>query len=77
MEKVNGKELTYVEFVEKYIDRNQPVILTGLTGDWPACRDWVSAEGKPNLQFFSDHFGGSRVQVNPTARRRCCSAGIS
>ncbi|KAK4437293.1 2-oxoglutarate and iron-dependent oxygenase JMJD4 [Sesamum alatum] len=63
VEKVNGKELSYADFVEKYLARNQPVILTGLTEDWQACKDWVSDDGKPNLRFFSTHFGGSRVQV--------------
>ncbi|KAG6384783.1 hypothetical protein SASPL_153601 [Salvia splendens] len=69
VEKVNGKELTYAEFVEKYLDRNQPIILTGLTDDWRACRDWVSGDGKPNLRFFSDQFGSSRVQVADCATR--------
>ncbi|KAK6148334.1 hypothetical protein DH2020_019246 [Rehmannia glutinosa] len=32
-------------------------------GDWRACKDWVFGDGKPNLRFFSTHFGGSRVQV--------------
>ncbi|KAH6770616.1 2-oxoglutarate and oxygenase superfamily protein [Perilla frutescens var. hirtella] len=63
VEKVNGKELAYSEFIENYLKKNQPVILTGLTDDWRACKDWVSGEGMPNLRYFSDHFGGSRVQV--------------
>ncbi|XP_019153066.1 PREDICTED: jmjC domain-containing protein 4 isoform X2 [Ipomoea nil] len=63
VEKVNGKELSYVEFAEKYMGQNQPVVLTGLMDDWRACRDWVTDGGKPNLQFFSTHFGTSKVQV--------------
>ncbi|KAI3454456.1 hypothetical protein Pfo_011119 [Paulownia fortunei] len=63
VQKVKGKELSYTDFVEKYMARNQPVILTGLMDDWRACKDWVSDDGKPNLRFFSAHFGGSRVQV--------------
>lgn len=63
VEKVNGKELSYSDFAEKYLARNQPVIITGLTEAWRACKDWVSDDGKPNLRFFSDHFGSSRVQV--------------
>ncbi|KAL3824869.1 hypothetical protein ACJIZ3_020898 [Penstemon smallii] len=63
VEKVNGKELSYVEFAQKYLSKNQPVILTGLTNDWRACRDWVSDDGKPDLRFFSAHFGSSIVQV--------------
>ncbi|GFP90741.1 jmjc domain-containing protein 4 [Phtheirospermum japonicum] len=63
VEKVNGKELSYADFVEQYLARNQPVILTGLMDDWRACKDWVSDTGKPNLRFFSAHFGDSTVQV--------------
>lgn len=63
IEKVNGKELTYGEFVENYLVKNQPVVLTGLMDDWRACKDWVTHNGRPNLQFFSTHFGKSRVQV--------------
>ncbi|EEF51959.1 2-oxoglutarate and iron-dependent oxygenase JMJD4 isoform X3 [Ricinus communis] len=63
IEKVNGKELSYDEFVERYLSKNQPVVLTGLMDNWRACKDWVTDDGYPNLQFFSTHFGKSRVQV--------------
>ncbi|XP_019243640.1 PREDICTED: jmjC domain-containing protein 4 isoform X2 [Nicotiana attenuata] len=63
VEKVNGRELSYGEFAEKYMAQNQPVVLTGLMDDWRACKDWVSPNGKPNLHFFSTHFGKSKVQV--------------
>ncbi|KDP31061.1 hypothetical protein JCGZ_11437 [Jatropha curcas] len=63
IEKVNGKELSYNEFIERYLAKNQPVVLTGLMDDWRACEDWVTADGFPNLQFFSTLFGKSKVQV--------------
>ncbi|KAJ0049308.1 hypothetical protein Pint_15500 [Pistacia integerrima] len=63
VEKVNGKELSYSEFVERYLVKNQPVVLTGLMDDWRACKDWVTHNAHPNLQFFSTHFGKSKVQV--------------
>lgn len=63
IEKVNGKELSYRVFVEKYMAKNQPVVLTGLMDDWRACKDWVADSGQPNLQFFFTHFGKSKVQV--------------
>ncbi|KAL6997129.1 hypothetical protein U1Q18_007251, partial [Sarracenia purpurea var. burkii] len=62
VEKVNGIALSYSEFVEKYVVKNQPVVLTGLMDDWRACKDWVLDDGRPNLRFFSTHFGNSRVQ---------------
>lgn len=55
--------MSYTEFVEKYMAKNQPVVLTGLMDDWRACKDWVAENGQPNLQFFSTHFGKSKVQV--------------
>lgn len=63
IEKVSGKKVGYNEFVERYMEKNQPVVLTGLMDDWRACRDWVTDNGQPNLQFFATHFGKSKVQV--------------
>ncbi|MBA0773780.1 hypothetical protein Gotri_009033 [Gossypium trilobum] len=63
IEKVNGKELFYSEFAEKYLAGNQPVLLTGLMDDWTASNHWVSSNGQPNLIFFPTHFGKSKVQV--------------
>ncbi|XP_048500035.1 arginine-specific demethylase JMJ20 isoform X3 [Beta vulgaris subsp. vulgaris] len=63
IERVNGKELSYTEFVKNYLTKNKPVILTGLMDDWKACEDWVDDYGKPNFDFFSAHFGKSQVQV--------------
>uniref|UniRef100_A0A7C9AKX3 Cupin-like domain-containing protein n=1 Tax=Opuntia streptacantha TaxID=393608 RepID=A0A7C9AKX3_OPUST len=63
IERVNGKELSYTEFVERYLAKNQPVVVTGIMEDWRACKDWVDLNGHPNLRFFSTHFGKSKVQV--------------
>ncbi|KAB2001439.1 hypothetical protein ES319_D12G302400v1 [Gossypium barbadense] len=63
IEKVNGQELFYSEFAEKYLAGNQPVLLTGLMDDWIASKHWVSSNGRPNLIFFPTHFGKSKVQV--------------
>ncbi|XP_012440382.1 arginine-specific demethylase JMJ20 isoform X2 [Gossypium raimondii] len=63
IEKVNGKELFYSEFAEKYLAGNQPVLLTGLMDDWIASKHWVSSNGQPNIIFFPTHFGKSKVQV--------------
>ncbi|WJX39129.1 hypothetical protein P8452_26708 [Trifolium repens] len=64
IEKVNGKELSYSEFVERYMEKNKPVILTGLMDHhWKASTDWVTPKSQPNFQFFFNHFGSSKVQV--------------
>ncbi|WCJ36106.1 2-oxoglutarate and iron-dependent oxygenase JMJD4 [Euphorbia peplus] len=63
IERVNGKEISYEEFVAKYLAKNQPVVLTGLMDDWRASKDWVTPNGCPNLHFFSTHFPNSIVQI--------------
>ncbi|KAI4326716.1 hypothetical protein MLD38_032000 [Melastoma candidum] len=63
VERVDGRELSYGEFVDRYMAKNLPVVLTGLMDCWRACRDWVTPDGKPNLSFFTLNFGASRVQV--------------
>ncbi|GLJ20856.1 hypothetical protein SUGI_0380260 [Cryptomeria japonica] len=67
--RVNGSDLSYAEFREKYMMRNEPVILTGLMDGWRACTDWVSQDGRPNLSFFSQHCGNSLVQVADCDRK--------
>ncbi|KAI3997703.1 hypothetical protein MKX01_040676, partial [Papaver californicum] len=69
IERVNGKELSYEDFVKNYLEKNQPVIITGLMDDWKACNDWVTKGGLPNLSFFSLNFGKSKVQVADCGRR--------
>lgn len=63
IEKVNGNELSYSDFVEKYFSKNEPVVITGLMDNWKTCSDWVSVDGKPNFHFISSNFGNSKVQV--------------
>jgi hypothetical protein len=63
IERINGKELSYGDFAERYLAKNQPVVISDLTEDWRAREDWVSENGNPNLHVFATHFGKSRVQV--------------
>ncbi|KAF1893113.1 hypothetical protein Lal_00015315 [Lupinus albus] len=65
IERVNGNELSYSEFAKRYMDKNYPVLVTGLMDllHWRACSDWVTPLGQPNFHFFSSHFGVSEVQV--------------
>ncbi|XP_010550689.1 PREDICTED: jmjC domain-containing protein 4 [Tarenaya hassleriana] len=63
IERINGTELTYDAFAETFLAKNLPVVLTHLTDDWRARRDWVDENGCPNLQFFVTHFGKSKVHV--------------
>ncbi|XP_076906342.1 arginine-specific demethylase JMJ20-like [Bidens hawaiensis] len=66
VEKVNGNEMSYSDFANKYLSKNEPVVITGLMSDWKACRDWVVVDDgiiKPNLHFIASNFGSSKVQV--------------
>ncbi|KAK8948395.1 F-box protein [Platanthera zijinensis] len=63
VERVDGRQLGYGDFAERYLKKNIPVVLTGLMDGWQACTDWVTADGRPNLRFFAEHFGNSMVQV--------------
>nr|XP_043618126.1 2-oxoglutarate and iron-dependent oxygenase JMJD4 isoform X2 [Erigeron canadensis] len=70
VEKVKGDEMSYSEFIEKYLSKNKPVVITGIMDDWKACKDWVltsndddGAKTTPNLDFISSNFGTSKVQV--------------
>ncbi|KAM0945820.1 putative transcription factor & chromatin remodeling &Metalloenzymes JmjC family [Dioscorea sansibarensis] len=63
VERVDGRELTYKDFVERYMRPNLPVVLTGLMDGWSSCVDWVTPDGLPSLPFFSSNFGQSIVQV--------------
>ncbi|RZC08117.1 JmjC domain-containing protein 4 isoform B [Glycine soja] len=52
------------------MEKNQPVVLTGLMGlmdplHWRASTDWVTHNSQRNFQFFSTHFGASKVQEYP------------
>uniref|UniRef100_A0A914DN24 JmjC domain-containing protein n=1 Tax=Acrobeloides nanus TaxID=290746 RepID=A0A914DN24_9BILA len=41
IERVDASTLSYEEFVERYEKPLKPVILTGLTNDWPATSKWT------------------------------------
>lgn len=66
IDKINGKELSYNDFAERYLAKSQPVVISDLTEDWRVREDWVAENGLPNLNFFATHFGKSRVQVKST-----------
>lgn len=65
IEKVDGRSLTFDQFVDRYMKPNLPVVLTGLTDTWQSRTDWVqeSDPTKPDLSFFSSLCSCSTVQV--------------
>ncbi|KAK9108148.1 hypothetical protein Syun_024159 [Stephania yunnanensis] len=69
VEKIDGRRLSYNQFCDRFLQKNEPVVLTGLMDDWRACRDWVDHNAQPNLHFFDTHFGNSTVQVAECSKK--------
>ncbi|KAK3164519.1 hypothetical protein QOZ80_1AG0020350 [Eleusine coracana subsp. coracana] len=67
VERVDGRSLTYAEFVDRFMEPNRPVVLTGLTGSWRSSEDWTLPDpadcGRPNLGFFARNFPSPLVPV--------------
>lgn len=67
VERVDGRSLTYAEFVNRFMKPNLPVVLTGLTSSWRSCEDWTLPDlnngRRPNLEFFAQSFPSPLVQV--------------
>lgn len=40
IERVHVDSLTTQEFIERYEKKSKPVILTGVTDNWPATKNW-------------------------------------
>ena len=46
--------------------------------DWPSLREWVRADGSPDIDALEQRFGASRVRVEviPVPARDSCGAGV-
>lgn len=53
------------EFVERYEKPGVPVILTGLTDDWPASKLWTDA-------YLIDKYGDHKFKVGMTGSQQHC-----
>lgn len=53
--------LTHREFLEEFARPGKPVIVTGLTADWPAQKRWT-------MDFFRQNYGHLPVEVKREAR---------
>jgi len=59
---VVGPNITYDEFLGRFLHPLQPCIITGLTNSWPAIKEWTTidtASGSlvPNCTALRDTFG--------------------
>ncbi|KAL0019101.1 hypothetical protein WJX77_004127 [Trebouxia sp. C0004] len=61
-------DLSYEQFVQRFMQPNLPVVIQGLTCDWQASKDWVTAANGVNIDFIAHHFGQAQVLVSNTTR---------
>ncbi|KAK9816935.1 hypothetical protein WJX72_007187 [[Myrmecia] bisecta] len=62
-------ELSYDAFVHEYMAPNRPVLIQSAANDWKAMRDWVTADGGVDIDFFEAQFGSAHVWVTDTGRQ--------
>lgn len=51
------KNLSHKEFVERYYNKNKPVVISDAMPQWKAREKWTP-------EFFIEHFGNTKVRVN-------------
>ena len=54
----------------EYLAAGRPLILTGVSDNWRATREWVTAHGEPRVDELARLFGESLVAVLPAEKRR-------
>jgi Cupin-like domain len=72
------QDLTYQQFIERYMIPNKPVIIRGLTEHWDVSQHWVNEDGEPHVaalaKIAADDIADVHVQSEPgfpEARPRC------
>ena len=55
--------MTAERFRAEFMERNLPVMVLGATDGWRAAREWVRADGGPDVARLASLFGGSLVSV--------------
>jgi hypothetical protein len=71
IDRIHRKDISYDDFVSKYMHPNVPVIIQGLCDDWKAKSQWVrqmDGKGVPNLEYLRDTFGADVAPVHEQLR---------
>jgi hypothetical protein len=71
IDRIHRKDISYDDFVSKYMQKNVPVIIKGLCDDWKAKSKWVrqiDGKGVPNLEYLRETFGADVVPVHEQLR---------
>jgi hypothetical protein len=71
IDRIHRKDISYDDFVSKYMQKNVPVVIQGLCDDWKAKSKWVrqiDGKGVPNLEYLRETFGADVVPVHEQLR---------
>ena len=60
---VRCEDLSPDAFRAEFMSKNLPVMITGITDDWRARREWVTKDGQPDVVAMSELFGDAKVLV--------------
>ena len=64
--RVAASEISAADFVEKYVKRALPVVLTGAMANWPAFAD---AEKRWTIENFARRFGDTQVVIDTAGKK--------
>ena len=56
IERVDGTQLSYNDFLARYMHASKPVVITNVASDWPAMRQWTP-------EYFKQRFGSQPVAI--------------
>lgn len=73
VDRVRDFQLSYNDFVVRYMQPNLPVIITGLADNWRATKAWTKIDNEtgkavPDLEYLADQFGDELVPVYAQAQ---------
>lgn len=63
----NSSSLTYNQFFEKYLSRNQACLIRNVSNHWDSSRFWVKS-GSPDFCYLSSKYGDRNVSVQECKR---------
>ncbi|GIL42741.1 hypothetical protein Vafri_668 [Volvox africanus] len=62
-------DISYDDFVRRYMEPNQPVVIRGVTSGWRAAAEWRTPDGRLRLEALRRLAGHCRVCVTDTSNQ--------
>jgi|AntAceMinimDraft_12_1070368.scaffolds.fasta_scaffold11210_2 hypothetical protein len=59
----HASDLSPAQFRVRFMEKNLPVMITGMTKQWRATKEWVCADGTCDMDAMSKLFGDAKVLV--------------